>query len=133
VSKIESGLHGSTYGGNPLACAAVKASTEVLLQDSVPRQAMEKGLYFINSLRARLKDVKMVREVRGAGLMIGVELRFEPTRVIRCLQEGKILALKSGVTVLRLLPPYLITTNDIDYAVEAIGKCIEEFSTRHAS
>jgi len=133
VSKIESGLHGSTYGGNPLACAAVKASTEVLLQDSVPRQAMEKGLNFINSLRARLKDVKMVREVRGAGLMIGVELRFEPTRVIRCLQEGKILALKSGVTVLRLLPPYLITTNDIDYAVEAIGKCIEEFSTRHAS
>uniref|UniRef100_A0A7J2U2N8 Putative [LysW]-aminoadipate semialdehyde/glutamate semialdehyde transaminase n=1 Tax=Ignisphaera aggregans TaxID=334771 RepID=A0A7J2U2N8_9CREN len=132
VSKIEPGLHGSTYGGNPLACAAVKASTEVLLQDSVPRQAMEKGEFLISSLKARLKDVRIVRDVRGSGLMIGIDLRFEPTKLVKCLQDNKILALKAGVTVLRLLPPYLITMNDINYVVEVIGKCIEEFSARNA-
>jgi len=132
VSKIGPGLHGSTYGGNPLACAAVKASTEVLLQDSVPRQAMEKGEFLISSLKARLKDVRIVRDVRGSGLMIGIDLRFEPTKLVKCLQDNKILALKAGVTVLRLLPPYLITMNDINYVVEVIGKCIEEFSARNA-
>jgi acetylornithine/LysW-gamma-L-lysine aminotransferase len=128
VSRIESGLHGSTYGGNPLACAAVKASTEVLLRDSVAKQAMEKGQYLTNLLRMRLKDMRIVREIRGAGLMIGVDLRFEPTKVIKCLQDNKVLALKAGTTVLRLLPPYMITLNDADYAVEIIGRCIEGFS-----
>jgi acetylornithine/LysW-gamma-L-lysine aminotransferase len=128
VSRIESGLHGSTYGGNPLACAAVKASTEVLLRDSVAKQAMEKGQYLTNLLRMRLKDMRIVREIRGAGLMIGVDLRFEPTKVIKCLQDNKVLALKAGATVLRLLPPYMITSNDADYAVEIIGRCIEGFS-----
>uniref|UniRef100_A0A7C4BBR6 Putative [LysW]-aminoadipate semialdehyde/glutamate semialdehyde transaminase n=1 Tax=Ignisphaera aggregans TaxID=334771 RepID=A0A7C4BBR6_9CREN len=128
VSRIESGLHGSTYGGNPLACAAVKASTEVLLRDSVAKQAMEKGQYLTNLLRMRLKDMRIVREIRGAGLMIGVDLRFEPTKVIKCLQDNKVLALKAGATVLRLLPPYMMTLNDADYAVEIIGRCIEEFS-----
>jgi acetylornithine/LysW-gamma-L-lysine aminotransferase len=128
VSRIESGLHGSTYGGSPLACAAVKASTEVLLRDSVAKQAMEKGQYLTNLLRMRLKDMRIVREIRGAGLMIGVDLRFEPTKVIKCLQDNKVLALKAGATVLRLLPPYMITLNDADYAVEIIGRCIEGFS-----
>jgi acetylornithine/LysW-gamma-L-lysine aminotransferase len=128
VSKIESGLHGSTYGGNPLACAAVKASTEVLLRDSVAKQAMEKGQYLTNLLRMRLKDMRIVREIRGAGLMIGIDLRFEPTKAIKCLQDNKVLALKAGATVLRLLPPYMITLNDADYAVEIIGRCIEGFS-----
>jgi len=128
VSRIESGLHGSTYGGNPLACAAVKASTEVLLRDSVAKQAMEKGQYLTNLLRMRLKDMRIVREIRGAGLMIGVDLRFEPTKVIKCLQDNKVLALKAGATVLRLLPPYMITLNDANYAVEIIGRCIEGFS-----
>jgi acetylornithine/LysW-gamma-L-lysine aminotransferase len=128
VSRIESGLNGSTYGGNPLACAAVKASTEVLLRDSVAKQAMEKGQYLTNLLRMRLKDMRIVREIRGAGLMIGVDLRFEPTKVIKCLQDNKVLALKAGATVLRLLPPYMITLNDADYAVEIIGRCIEGFS-----
>lgn len=128
VSRIESGLHGSTYGGNPLACAAVKASTEVLLRDSVAKQAMEKGQYLTNLLRMRLKDMRIVREIRGAGLMIGIDLRFEPTKAIKCLQDNKVLALKAGATVLRLLPPYMITLNDADYAVEIIGRCIEGFS-----
>jgi acetylornithine/LysW-gamma-L-lysine aminotransferase len=133
AEKLDKGLHGSTYGGNPLACATVKASTEVLLNDNVPAKAMEKGMKLISMLREGLKSYRVVREVRGAGLMIGIDLRFEPTTVIKCLQENYLLALKAGSTVVRLLPPYLITDRDIEFAVNVIGRCVEEFSHRYAS
>ncbi|ADM28548.1 acetylornithine aminotransferase apoenzyme; N2-acetyl-L-lysine aminotransferase apoenzyme [Ignisphaera aggregans DSM 17230] len=122
--KIERGSHGSTYGGNPLACAAVKASTEVLINDSVPQKAYEKGNMFFELLRRELKDIRIVREIRGAGLMIGIDLRIEPTNIIKELQNEGILALKSGTTVLRLLPPYVITNIDIEYAVKVIARTI---------
>ncbi|MEM1843476.1 MAG: aminotransferase class III-fold pyridoxal phosphate-dependent enzyme, partial [Desulfurococcaceae archaeon] len=67
---------------------------------------------------------KVVRDVRGHGLMIGVELRVEPTSVLKCLQERGLLALKAGITVVRLLPPYLVTREDVNYAVATIGKCL---------
>jgi len=122
--KIERGSHGSTYGGNPLACAAVKASTEVLINDSVPQKAYEKGNMFFEMLRRELKDIRIVREIRGAGLMIGIDLRIEPTNIIKELQNECIIALKSGTTVLRLLPPYMITNSDIEYAVKVIARTI---------
>lgn len=128
ASRLEQGTHGSTYGGNPLACAAVKAATEVLIQDSVPLKAAEKGAQLIDLLRKELSGYRVVREVRGAGLMIGIDLRIEPTKIIKCLQNNHLLALKAGITVLRLLPPYVINKDDIAYAVSVIGKCIEESS-----
>lgn len=129
TSKLESGTHGSTYGGNPLACAAVKAATEVLIRDSVPLKAAEKGSQLIDMLRKKLNGYRIVREVRGSGLMIGIDLRIEPTKIIKCLQSNGLLALKAGVTVLRLLPPYVINGDDIAYAVNSIGRCIEEASS----
>ncbi|MEM0469544.1 MAG: aspartate aminotransferase family protein [Desulfurococcaceae archaeon] len=124
VAKLGTGAHGSTYGGNPLACASVKASVEVLLEESVHLQAREKGKWLLEELRSTLKDLKVVRDVRGHGLMIGVELRVEPTSVLKCLQERGLLALKAGITVVRLLPPYLVTREDVNYAVTTIGKCL---------
>ncbi|MEM0247391.1 MAG: aspartate aminotransferase family protein [Desulfurococcaceae archaeon] len=124
VAKLGTGAHGSTYGGNPLACASVKASVEVLLEESVHLQAREKGKWLLEELRSTLKDLKVVRDVRGHGLMIGVELRVEPTSVLKCLQERGLLALKAGITVVRLLPPYLVTREDVNYAVATIGKCL---------
>ncbi|MDK6029143.1 aspartate aminotransferase family protein [Ignisphaera sp. 4213-co] len=129
ASKLEPGTHGSTYGGNPLACAAVKAATEVLIQDSVPLKAYDKGRELIDLLKKELSGHRIVREIRGAGLMIGIDLRIEPTKTIKCLQNNGLLALKAGVTVLRLLPPYVINRDDIAYAVNVIGKCIEESSS----
>ncbi|PUA31859.1 MAG: aspartate aminotransferase family protein [Zestosphaera tikiterensis] len=124
--KLESGIHGTTYGGNPMACAAVKAATEVLISDDVPLKAREKGEKLLKLLKDRLKDVKIVREVRGVGLMVGVELRFEPSKALKDLQNKGVLALKAGATVLRLLPPYLITYEDIDYAVNSIGESLSK-------
>ncbi len=124
AAKIERGSHGSTYGGNPLACAAVKAATEVLINDSVPQKAREKGNKIFNMLRRELADIKIVREIRGLGLMIGIDLRVEPTKIIKSLQDEGVIALKAGTTVLRLLPPYMIADSDIEYAVKAIGRAI---------
>jgi len=126
ASKLEVGDHGSTYGGNPLACAAVKASTEVLLEDNVPEKAFEKGSKLLSSLRRALSGLRVVRDVRGLGLMIGVELRFEPTRVLKCLQNRGLLALKAGVTVVRLLPPYMVTDEDLEFAVKVIHECLAQ-------
>jgi acetylornithine/LysW-gamma-L-lysine aminotransferase len=124
ASKLEPGSHGSTYGGNPLACAAVKASTEVLINENVSQQAMVKGSKLIRGLEEALKSYRIVKEVRGSGLMIGIDLRIEPTKIIKCLQDEGILALRSGLTVLRLLPPYIISDSDIIFTVNRIEKCI---------
>lgn len=126
ASKLEYGAHGSTHGGNPLACAAVKAATEVLITESVPQQANVKGFKLIEKLRSVLTGSRIVREVRGLGLMIGIELRIEPTKIIKCLQNGGLLTLRSGVTVLRLLPPYTINDDDVEFAVRKIEECISE-------
>uniref|UniRef100_A0A7C2ZC73 Putative [LysW]-aminoadipate semialdehyde/glutamate semialdehyde transaminase n=1 Tax=Ignisphaera aggregans TaxID=334771 RepID=A0A7C2ZC73_9CREN len=120
ASKLSPGDHGSTYGGNPLACAAVKASTEVLINDGVAQQARYKGNIFLSRLRTSLGAYRIVKEIRGRGLMIGVDLRIRPDDIIKCLQGLGLIALKAGNTVVRFLPPYLISENDIDFAVQAL-------------
>lgn len=126
ASKLEAGCHGSTYGGNPIACAAIKASTEVLIGENVPQQAWIKGSKLISRLREDLEKYRIVKEVRGAGLMIGIDLRVEPTKIIKCLQDEGLLTLKAGLTVLRLLPPYNISDEDIEFTVNRIGGCISK-------
>jgi acetylornithine/LysW-gamma-L-lysine aminotransferase len=134
ASKLRQGDHGSTYGGNPLACAAVKASTEVLVNEQVHLQAKAKGEKLFKKIRERLQNVRIVREIRGRGLMIGIDLRVTPGEVIKCLQDAGVLALKAGTTVVRLLPPYLITEQDIEFAVDMLEQCIvKELSGRYVS
>jgi acetylornithine/LysW-gamma-L-lysine aminotransferase len=125
LARAIEGKHGSTYAGNPLALAAVSAASRVLVEDSVPAKARDKGLKLITRLRSSLRGVEHVREVRGLGLMVGVELRHNPQPVLKCLQDrGRLLALKAGATVVRLLPPYTIGEADIEWAVKAIESCI---------
>ncbi len=130
ASKIEPGDHGSTFGGNPVACAAVKASVRVLRQHSVPEKADSRGAELLEALRNRLRSYRIVRDVRGLGLMIGVELRIQPDSIIKCLQDNGVLALKAGATVVRLLPPYMISRDDIKVIVDAVSKCIGEANER---
>lgn len=124
--KLEEGDHGSTYGGNPLATAAVTAACKVLKSENVPEQAREKGELFIKMLKEKLEDFKSVREIRGLGLMIGIDLRFNPSTAIKILQDEKVLSLKAGLTVIRFLPPYLITQYDMEWASNAARKGISE-------
>ena len=121
AEKLEEGDHGSTYGGNPLAMAAVTAAAKVLKEENVPEQAASKGELLMRVLKEKLADVRSVREIRGKGLMVGVELRFPPGKALQVMQEEKkVLAIKAGTTVVRLLPPYLITTQDIEVLADAV-------------
>jgi acetylornithine/LysW-gamma-L-lysine aminotransferase len=123
------GDHGSTYGGNPLALAAVTAATKVLTNDSVHQKAKEKGEIFMKVLSQGLQGMKSVREVRGKGLMIGIDLRFNPSPVIKAMQDSKVLCLKAGSTVVRLLPPYVITEEDMEVTVDVARKAIRDLET----
>jgi len=129
ASRIVRGDHGSTYGGNPLACAAVKASAEVLIRDSVPIKAEVMGAELLKLLKSELLSLRAVRDIRGLGLMIGIELRFLPGSVLKCAQERGVLLLKAGSTVVRLLPPYMINREDIRWCVSVVRECIQRLSS----
>ena len=118
VKNLVPGVHGSTFGGNPLSCATALAALTVIEEEDLPKQSAEKGAY----LKEKLQEINspLIREVRGKGLMIGIELKVKVQPYIKALQERKILALNAGLTVIRLLPPLVITYTQIDHLVEEI-------------
>ncbi|MCX8201205.1 MAG: aminotransferase class III-fold pyridoxal phosphate-dependent enzyme, partial [Candidatus Caldarchaeum sp.] len=129
ASKVKETDHGSTYGGNPLALAAIAAATEVLLEENVPQQAEEKG----NALAEALKPVveensNLFRAFRRIGLMMGLEMRTQPMQFIRELQSNGLIGFKAGLTILRFLPPYVINEQDMVFAAETLRKTAREFS-----
>ncbi len=124
ASQIKPGVHGSTFGGNPLACAAALATIDVLEREDLPRQAAEKGGYLIELLR-RIESPK-IREVRGMGLMVGVELRERSTPYLRRLMDRGVLALPAGPTVVRFLPPLVISREELDRVVDELATVLEE-------
>ncbi len=125
VGELERMSHGSTFGGNPLACAAALATLQVMHDERLPERAAEQGDYLMTRLRAIPSP--MIREVRGLGLLVGVDLKMKVTPVLQALQGRGVVALPAGSTVLRLLPPLVITREEIDLVVEAIAATITSF------
>ncbi|MEN6410502.1 MAG: aminotransferase class III-fold pyridoxal phosphate-dependent enzyme, partial [Anaerolineaceae bacterium] len=113
--NLAPGGHGSTFGGNPLSCAAGVAALEAIEEEDLPRQAAEKGAYLMDKLRQIPSP--MIREVRGMGLIVGIELKQKVQPYIKAMQARHILVLNAGMTVLRLLPPLVITYEQIDHLV----------------
>jgi len=118
VVNLHPGVHGSTFGGNPLACAAALATLEVLEKEDLPRQAAEKGDYLLEQLHSL--DASPIRQVRGLGLMVGIELRTKAQPYLEALIEQGVLALPAGPTVIRLLPPLNIQVETLDDVVAAL-------------
>jgi len=120
VQNLTPGVHGSTFGGNPLSCAAAVAAIGVIEEENLSRQAEVKGAY----LTDRLREIESpnIREVRGMGLMIGIEMKQKVAPYIKTLQENKILVLNAGMTVIRLLPPLVITYDQIDHLVKVLSE-----------
>jgi acetylornithine/LysW-gamma-L-lysine aminotransferase len=114
--KIEKGKHGSTFGGNPLACAAGKASIEFMIENKLWEVAEQKGKFFREKLESQ--PLSKVREIRQIGLMIGIELKDKSQPIILDLLERKIISLPAGTTVLRLLPPLVISYDDLDTVIK---------------
>jgi predicted acetylornithine/succinylornithine family transaminase len=124
VRTIHKGTHSSTFGGNPLACATALAVLDILQSQRLPQQAAAVGAYFLGQLRA-IESAK-IREVRGLGLMVGVELKEKVAPYLRSLMERGVIALAAGTTVLRFLPPLIITREEIDTVVTQLREVLAE-------
>ena len=122
VQNLSPGVHGSTFGGNPLSCAAALAALQVLEDEDLPRQALVKGAYLIDKLHQI--ESPLIREVRGMGLMIGIELKQKVAPYLKALQERRIIALNAGMTVIRLLPPLVITYHQLDHLVDVLTEVL---------
>ncbi|MCX7797358.1 MAG: aspartate aminotransferase family protein [Melioribacter sp.] len=120
--KMEKSKHGSTFGGNPLACAAGIAAIDFMLETKLWEQAEQKGNYFKEKLSKY--PLSKVREIRQIGLMIGIELKEKSQPIIVELLNKKIVTLPGGTTVLRLLPPLVISYEDLDIAIEKIAEVL---------
>ena len=118
VQNLAPGLHASTFGGNPLACAASLAALRVIETEDLPGQAAEKGAYLLDQLRQI--DSALIREVRGLGLMVGIELKQKISPYLQAMADQNVLALPAGLTVLRLLPPLVISKTQIDQVLAVL-------------
>jgi acetylornithine/LysW-gamma-L-lysine aminotransferase len=131
MSKLKMGEHSSTFGGGPLACAAAAATIDVLKEGKLPEKAADKGEYLMKNLSDLESCQKIIREVRGRGLMIGLELRFDVLNVIMETMKKKLLVLDAGRNVVRLLPPLIIEREQIDAVVSVLDEVLgEEQSAR---
>jgi acetylornithine/LysW-gamma-L-lysine aminotransferase len=124
LGTLPGGSHGSTFGGNPLACAAALAVLETLDRERLPERAAGLGDWLMRELRGL--ESPLVREVRGMGLMVGVDLRLRVTPILRALMARGVLALPAGSTVLRLLPPLTIGQDELTTVVGAIREVLDE-------
>ncbi len=126
AASMEPGNHGTTFGGNPLACATSLATLNIVSQKEFLNEVIEKGNYFKNELNEKLKKFPIFKEVRGKGLMIGVEFT-ELTRpiVMKMLDKGVIVNATAD-TVIRIVPPLIITIEEIDIIVEKLVESIKE-------
>ncbi|HCK77073.1 MAG TPA: aspartate aminotransferase family protein [Gammaproteobacteria bacterium] len=116
------GVHGSTFGGNPLACAAASAAIDFMCREKLANRAEQLGGYF--SQQFQKKQSNSVREVRQIGLMIGIELKQKATPLLQALLDDGIIALPAGPTVIRLLPPLTIEDQEIDRVISALQRVL---------
>ena len=121
------GQHGSTFGGNPLACAVARTALKVLVDENMVKNAAELGTYFMEKLRGISQ--RHIREIRGRGLWIGVALKREAggaRRFCEALMKEGLLCKETHEHVIRFAPPLVITKDEIDWAIERIGRVLEK-------
>jgi ornithine--oxo-acid transaminase len=122
LGTLKPGQHGSTFGGNPLACAVARAALRVLVEEGMIENAAVQGARFLDGLRSIRSNT--IREVRGVGLMLAVELQPEAgdaRRYCEALQGRGILAKDTHGHTIRIAPPLVITSDQVDWALERIG------------
>ena len=117
------GSHGSTFGGNPLACAVSLAALEVIEEENLTTRSLELGEYFLNELKTIQNPV--IKDVRGRGLFIGLELTVEARPYCEQLAARKLLCKETHDTVIRFAPPLTISKKDLDWAIEEIKAVFE--------
>ena len=130
LSVMKKGEHSSTFGGNPLSCAAGTATIQALTQDSLIENAKNMGLRFRLGLDELKDKHKIIREVRGKGLMIGVELKFEVKDILMEGIKNGLLLLYSGRNILRFLPPLVISEEDVTKTLKILDMLLTNEEAR---
>lgn len=126
------GSHGSTFGGNPLAMSAVIGTMEMMIEEKAAQRAAERGAYLLNSLKVKLSDVPVVKDVRGLGLIIGIECSEPAADIVEAARAAGLLVITAGPNVVRLLPNLLVTPEEIDEAVSILHQVLEARSLAKA-
>ncbi len=128
MKAFEKGDHASTFGGNFLACTAAKATLSVLLKEKLYENAGKIGKYFISELKKLEKEFNFIKEVRGKGLMIGVELSIDGREIVNKALERGLLINCVHERILRFLPPLIINKKHVDTAIKILREIFEEYS-----
>lgn len=132
MSAFKVGEHSTTFSGSPLVCAAGCAAIDALVEDNLTECAAEMGAYFKAELERLQAKHKIVKEVRGLGLMLGMELRYDVYNVILKAAAKGVLVLDAGRTVVRLLPPLVISKTQIDRAVAVLDEVLGDEENERA-
>ena len=133
MSSFKVGDHSTTYSGNPLVCAAGCAAIDVLLEEKLADRAATLGAYFKSKLEDLHSRHRTVKEVRGLGLMLGMETKFDVLNVILKAIKNGVLVLDAGRNVLRFLPPLVINTEQINKAISVLDSILEEEENARSS
>jgi len=133
MSSLKLSEHSSTFSGSPLVCAASWAAINVLVEDKLAERAAVLGDYFKVKLKELQSKYKIVREVRGLGLMLGLELRYDVHSIILKAMDRGVLILDAGRNVLRFLPPLVITKDQIDMVIQILDEIIGEEENERSS
>jgi acetylornithine/LysW-gamma-L-lysine aminotransferase len=126
LASISKGEHSSTFGGNPLSCAAGIAALKALTEDGLIENSEKMGKIFREGLEKLKEKHSIIREIRGKGLMIGVEMKFEVRDILMNLIKEGILMLYSGRNILRILPPLVISEEDITKVLQSLDTVLTE-------
>ena len=126
LASISKGEHSSTFGGNPISCAAGTAALKAITEDGLIENSEKMGKLFREGLEKLKEKHTMIREIRGKGLMIGIEMKFEVKDILMGLIREGVLMLYSGRNILRILPPLVITEEDVTKVLHALDTIITE-------
>ncbi len=132
---ITPGMHGTTFGGGPLACAVASAVIDEIKQSDLLGHVAEVGSYFVSQLRELAAKHAAIAEVRGTGLMLGVDMHSSDLAgemQQRMMFEKRILLNRTSETVLRFLPPFLITRQEVDFTITALDELLKEYEENGA-
>ena len=125
------GTHGSTFGGNPLAMSAGNAVLDIIFKKGFLKNVKKKSIYFLDKLNKIKKDYpKIIKEIRGVGLLIGLQLHNDQAKYIKKLEDNKLLTIKAAENVVRILPPLNVKKSEIDLAINIIRKVSKEFNEK---
>lgn len=123
---LQPGDHASTFGGNPIAAAAANAVQDIIKEENILDAVKENGSYFIESLKKMRQKYNAIKDVRGEGFLIGLEINYSAAELVQELLKHHIVTVPAGSSVVRLLPPLIIKKEEIDLVIDALDQIFEK-------